>query len=145
MERSSKPAVEPVRRLITQKGKAFDAAAATPDPIHNEDTGSNARTSSLSPGMAQHISGTGAKTEHRMTTILIAVTGGSIAHTLRPLPIALRLRQLGAHVVFGGTGPFVKFLVEQGFPVVPLPMLDYARVCKMMDSENFHLYSVSEY
>jgi UDP:flavonoid glycosyltransferase YjiC (YdhE family) len=80
-----------------------------------------------------------------MTSIFIAVTGGSIAHALRPLPIALRLRQRGAHVVFGGRGPYVKFLVEQGFPVVPLPMLDYARVCKMMDSERFHFYSMSEY
>lgn len=80
-----------------------------------------------------------------MTSILIAVTGGSIAHTLRPIPIALRLRQLGTRVVFGGCGPYVRFLTEQGFPVVPLPMLDYARVCKMMDSELFHLRSVSEY
>lgn len=80
-----------------------------------------------------------------MTSILIAVTGGSIAHTLRPLPIALRLRRLGARVVFGGTGPYVRFLEEQGFPVVPLPMLDYGRVCKMMDSERFHLRGLAEY
>lgn len=80
-----------------------------------------------------------------MISILIAVTGGSIAHTLRPLPIALRLRQLGTRVIFGGRGPYMRFLVEQGFPVVPLPMLDYARVIKLMDSEHFHLRSVSEY
>lgn len=80
-----------------------------------------------------------------MTSILIAVTGGSIAHTLRPLPIALRLQRLGARVVFGGTGPYVRFLAEKGFPVVPLPMLDYARVCKMMDSERFHLRGLEEY
>jgi UDP:flavonoid glycosyltransferase YjiC (YdhE family) len=80
-----------------------------------------------------------------MTTILIAVVGQSIAHTLRPLPIAIRLRELGQHVVFGGRGPYMKFLVEQKFPVIPLPMLDYARTIKMMDSEFFHLYGVSEY
>ena len=80
-----------------------------------------------------------------MRSILIAVSGGSIAHTLRPLPIALRLRRLGARVVFGGRGPYLRFLIEQGFPVVPLPMLDYARVCQMMDSERFRLRGVSEY
>lgn len=80
-----------------------------------------------------------------MTSILIAVIGGSIAHTLRPLPIALHLRQQGTRVVFGGRGPYMRFLVERGFPVIPLPMLDYARVCKLMDSERFHLRSVSEY
>lgn len=80
-----------------------------------------------------------------MTSVLIAVTGGSIAHTLRPLPIALRLRRLGARVVFGGRGPYLRFLVEQGFPVVPLPMLDYARVTRMMETERFDLPGVAEY
>jgi hypothetical protein len=44
------------------------------------------------------------------------------------------LRELGTHVVFGAV-TLHEALVDQGFPVIPIPMLDYAQ-CKMMTANS---------
>jgi MGT family glycosyltransferase len=60
--------------------------------------------------------------------ILFVVSGESIAHTLRPLPIARTLRDQGWRVAFGGQGRYLPMVAAAGFDVVPLPTLPYPRV-----------------
>jgi len=60
--------------------------------------------------------------------VLFVVSGESIAHTLRPLPIAQRLRAAGLQVQFGGRGRYLRFVEEAGFEVLALPTLPYPRV-----------------
>jgi UDP:flavonoid glycosyltransferase YjiC (YdhE family) len=79
-----------------------------------------------------------------MQRVLFAVSGQSIAHTLRPLPVAEQLRAWGYDVVFGGRGPYLRFVAGEGFPIIPFPTLPYERVIRWQHHDGVRLYSASE-
>lgn len=72
--------------------------------------------------------------------VLCVVSGESIAHTLRPLPIAQRLRDAGLEVQFGGRGPYLRFVEEAGFALRSLPTLPYPRVLEWQTRLLHRLY-----
>ncbi|MBN2358576.1 MAG: hypothetical protein JXR83_03925, partial [Deltaproteobacteria bacterium] len=76
--------------------------------------------------------------------VLIVVSGESIAHTLRPIPVALRLRELGCAVRFGGQGRYLRFVEEAGLAVEPLPTLPYPRVLEWQARLLGKVYGVAE-
>lgn len=80
-----------------------------------------------------------------MAGVLIVVSGDSIAHSLRPVPVALQLRRQGVVVRFAGAGPYQRFIEAEGFDVEPFPMLAYARVQRWQFDDVHALYQRGEF
>ncbi len=66
--------------------------------------------------------------------VLVLCEGIWLAHTARPLRIALALRDAGWDVHFGASGRFVELIKAEGFPVSSVATMDPAHALEMIRS-----------
>lgn len=80
-----------------------------------------------------------------MRTVLISVSGESIAHSIRPISAALALQAQGFGVLFAGRGPYLRFAREAGFDVEDMPTLSYAQVLHWQAHDRRPLYAWGQF